>query len=144
MSCENLMPVSAFQNTNLNNKMDSFDKLAQRIVRTLGAPLVSVEISQDQLYDNISQACEFFSKYAGYTKEYLVIDSSLYERGRGIPIDKLYTLANGNISPENRVAHRTQSRDTSPYIRVKILFILQLLLLIKHSFLLVRNYLDYS
>lgn len=117
MSCENLMPVSAFQNTNLNNKMDSFDKLAQRIVRTLGAPLVSVEISQDQLYDNVSQACEFFSKYAGYTKEYLVIDSTLYERGRGIPIDKLYTLANGNISPENRVAHRTQSRDTSPYIK---------------------------
>jgi hypothetical protein len=117
MSCDNLTPVSAFQNTNLNNKMDSFDKLAQRIVRTLGAPLISVEISRDQLFDAISQACEFFSKYAGYTKEYLVIDSSLYERGRGLPIDKLYTLANGNISPQNKVAHRTQSRDTAPYVK---------------------------
>jgi hypothetical protein len=117
MSCGNLTPVSAFQNTNLNNKMDSFDKLAQRIVRTLGAPLVSVEISRDQLFDAISQACEFFSKYAGYTQEYLVIDSSLYERGRGLPIDKLFTLANGNISPQNKVAHRTQSRDTAPYIK---------------------------
>jgi hypothetical protein len=116
MSCDNLMPVSAFQNTNLNNKMDSFDKLAQRIVRTLGAPLVSVEISQDQLFDAISQACEFFTKYAGYTQEYLVIDSSLYEKGRGLPIDKLFTLANKNISEPNRVTHRTQSRDTAPYI----------------------------
>jgi hypothetical protein len=68
-------------------------------------------------FDAISQACEFFSKYAGYTKEYLVIDSSLYERGRGLPIDKLYTLANGNISPQNKVTHRTQSRDTAPYVK---------------------------
>lgn len=115
MSCE-VTPVSAFQSTNLNNKIDSFDKLAQRIVRTLGAPLISVEVHQDQLYDNISQACEFFSKYAGYTKEYLVLDSNLYERGRGIRLDHLYTLANPALSLKDKVIHKTISKDTAPYI----------------------------
>lgn len=115
MSCE-VTPVSAFQSTNLNNKIDSFDKLAQRIVRTLGAPLISVEVHQDQLFDNISQACEFFSKYAGYTKEYLVLDSNLYERGRGIRLDHLYTLANPALSLRDKVIHKTISKDTAPYI----------------------------
>ena len=114
-SCE-VTPVSVFQSTNLNNKIDSFDKLAQRIVRTLGAPLISVEVHQDQLFDNISQACEFFSKYAGYTTEYLVIDSNLYERGRGIRLDHLYTLANPALSLRDKVIHKTISKDTAPYI----------------------------
>lgn len=115
MSCA-VSPVSCFQNTNLNNKMDSFDKLAQRIVRTLGAPLISIEVHQDTLYDNISQACEFFSKYAGYTKEYLVIDSNLYERGRGIRLDHLYTLSNTSLSLKDKVTHKTLSKNTAPYI----------------------------
>jgi hypothetical protein len=108
--------ISAFQSTNLNNKIDSFDKLAQRIVRTLGAPLISVEVHQDQIYDNIAQACEFFSKYAGYTKEYIVLDSRLYERGRGIRLDHLYTLANPNLSLRDKVIHKTISKDTAPYM----------------------------
>lgn len=78
MSCA-ITPISAFQSTNLNNKIDSFQRLADRIVRSIGAPLISVEIHQDQIFESISIACEMFSKYAGYTKEYLIIDSALYE-----------------------------------------------------------------
>jgi hypothetical protein len=110
------MPISAFQSTNLNNKIDSFSRLGDRIVRALGAPLISVEVHQDQLFENISIACEMFSKFAGYTKEYLVIDSLLYERGRGIRLDHLYTLANNGLSLKDKVTHKTESPDTAPYI----------------------------
>lgn len=115
MSCS-VLPVSAFQSTNLNSKIDSFSRLGDRIVRSLGAPLIAVEIHQDQLFENISIACEMFARFAGYTKEYLVIDSLLYERGRGIRLDHLYTLANPNLSLKDKATHKTESPDTAPYI----------------------------
>ena len=115
MSCS-ITPVSAFQSTNLNSKIDCFGRLGDRIVRALGAPLMSVEIHQDQLFENISIACEMFTKFAGYTKEYLIFDSDLYERNKGIRIDILYTLANTNLSETAKVAHNTTSLDTATYI----------------------------
>lgn len=115
MSCI-ITPISAFQSTNLNSKIDSFSRLGDRIVRSLGAPLISVEIHQDQLFENIAISCEMFAKYAGYTKEYLVIDSRLYERGRGIRLDQLYTLANPNLTLADKAKHKTESVDTAPYL----------------------------
>lgn len=111
-----ITPISAFQSTNLNNKIDCFGRLADRIVRAIGAPLVSVEAHQDQIFENIAIACEMFSKYAGFTREYLILDSSLYEKGRGIRLDYLYTLANSDIVPKKAIKHNTLSTDTSPYI----------------------------
>jgi hypothetical protein len=116
MSCDALTPISAFQSTNLNSKIDSFNRLGERIVRSLGAPLISVEIHQDQLFENISLACEMFSKFAGYTKEYLVFDSALYERGKGTRLDVLYTLSNQTLSLQDKLKHQTTSASTSPYI----------------------------
>ena len=111
-----ITPVSAFQSTNLNSKIDCFGRLADRIVRSLGAPLVSIETHQDQLFENIAIACEMFSKYAGYTREYLILDSALYEKGRGIRLDYLYTLANSTITPQKAIRHNTTSTDTAPYM----------------------------
>jgi hypothetical protein len=116
MSSCPITPIEAFQSTNLNSKIDSFGRLADRIVRAIGAPLVSVESHQDQIFENIAIACEMFSKYAGYTKEYLILDSALYEKGRGIRLDYLYTLANGNFSLREKVTHKTESPDTAPYL----------------------------
>lgn len=115
MSCV-ITPIEAFQSTNLNSKIDSFGRLADRIVRAIGAPLVSVEAHQDQIFENIATACEMFSKYAGYTREYLILDSALYEKGRGIRLDYLYTLANSNLSLTEKSTHKTESTDTSPYL----------------------------
>ena len=92
MSCNTITPISAFQSTNLNNKIDSYSRLASRIARSLGAPMINLEVHQDQIYENISIACEFFSKYAGYTEEYLVFDSNLYETNKGIRLDQLFSI----------------------------------------------------
>ena len=99
--CE-IAPISGFQSTNLNSKIDNFNRLSDRILRTLGYPFVNVEIHRDQLYENISIALEYFSKFAGYTKEYLIFDSNLYKKDYGIKIDDLFTLQNSKTFAEQR------------------------------------------
>ena len=85
----NVLPRAVPGSTQFNPKINSYDALAQRIRRQLGEPLVNVEITNEQLYDNIAIAMEFFTKYAGYTEEYLVFDSKKYKRGVGIKVDDL-------------------------------------------------------
>jgi hypothetical protein len=92
MDCSAITPVSAFQSTNLSSKINSFTRLGERISRALGAPMINVEIHHDQLFENISQACEMFTKFAGYTEEYLVFDSNLYKDGVGVKLDDLFSI----------------------------------------------------
>lgn len=92
MPCTEITPITAFQSTNLNSKICSFQRLGDRIMRALGAPLITVEIHHDQLFENISLACELFSKFAGYTEEYLVFDSDLYVTGKGLKLDELFSI----------------------------------------------------
>ena len=99
--CE-IAPISGFQSTNLNSKIDNFNRLSDRILRTLGYPFTNVEIHRDQLYENISLAIEYFSKFAGYTKEYLIFDSNLYKKDYGIKVDDLFTLQNSSTFAEQR------------------------------------------
>jgi len=104
MNCTTVTPISAFVSTNLNNKITSFQRLGDRITRALGAPLVNVEIHHDQLFENISIACEMFTKYAGYTNEYLVFDSNLYDGKKGIKLDSLFS-----ITPDfNKINHPSE------------------------------------
>lgn len=88
-----LTPISAFMSTNLSSKIECYQELGQRILRMLGHPMINVEIHPDQLYDAISMACEFFTKYAGHTKEYVIFDSDIYEKNKGIRMDHLLTVA---------------------------------------------------
>ena len=92
MSCTDITPISAFTSTNLNSKISTFSRLGDRIVRALGAPMINVEIHHDQLFENISIACEMFTKYAGYTQEYIVFDSNLYDSNKGIRLDQLFSI----------------------------------------------------
>ena len=87
-----ITPLSAFLSTNLNSKIETYDRLGERIKRSLGYPLVSLEIHTDQLRENIQIAVEYFTKFAGYDTEYLVFDSDLYENGKGIRLDKLFAI----------------------------------------------------
>jgi hypothetical protein len=99
--CE-IAPISGFQSTNLNSRVDNFNRLGDRILRSLGYPFTNVEIHRDQLYENISIAIEYFSKFAGYTKEYLIFDSNLYKKDYGIKIDDLFTLQNSKTFAEQK------------------------------------------
>ena len=112
MDCNAVTPISAFQSTNLTSKIDSFGRLGDRITRALGAPMVNIEIHHDQLFENISIACEMFAKYAGYTEEYLVFDSNLYEDGKGLRLDSLFSITpyfNKTIQPYTTVYAATST-----------------------------------
>lgn len=85
----NVLPRYSPGSTNANPKITSYGALAQRIRRQMGEPLVNVEIADEQIYDNIAIAMEYFTKYAGYTEEFLIFDSTKYVRGTGLKVDQM-------------------------------------------------------
>ena len=109
-----ITPISAFQSTNLNSKIDTFNRLGDRVLRSLGYPFVNVEIHRDTLYENISIACEMFAKFAGYTQEYLIFDSNLYIKDQGIRLDHLFSLQASDTLSE-QIEFNNKSKDFSNY-----------------------------
>lgn len=112
-ACE-ITPLSAFLSTNLNNKIETYGRLGDRIKRALGYPVVSLEIHSDQLNENIQIAVEYFTRFAGYTREYMIFDSNLYETNKGIRLDLLYTLANTNLDTTARKIAGTNPKGPGP------------------------------
>lgn len=88
-------PEGGMYSTNLNSRIKDIDLLCERISLALGYPQINVEAHTIQVQDNIAQACEFFTKFAGYTDEYLIFHSSLYELNKGLYMPKLF-----NNTPE--------------------------------------------
>jgi hypothetical protein len=86
-----VLPANYRGGTTLTSSVTSYETLSVRIQHQLGAPLINLEISDEQVYDNITDSIEYFTKWAGYTEEYLVFDSRLYTRGVGINIGDLFT-----------------------------------------------------
>jgi hypothetical protein len=84
-----VLPPGYTGGTTLNSQISSYEGLSVRLQRQLGAPLINLEISDEQIYDCITDSIEYFTKWAGYTEEYLVFDSKLYKRGVGIKVDDL-------------------------------------------------------
>lgn len=90
-----LLPNAFHGSTTFNSKVKTYDYLAQRVRRTLGEPLVQIEVSSEQIYEFIDIAIEYFTKFAGETEEYLIFKSDLYIKKVGLPIGRLI-----NISPD--------------------------------------------
>lgn len=86
-----VIPVGYRAGTTLNPAITSYEDLSIRIQHQLGAPLINLEVTDEQVYDCITDSIEYFTKWAGYTEEYLVFDSKLYKPGVGIKVDDLVT-----------------------------------------------------
>ena len=87
-----VLPNNFHGSLTFNSQIKSYDHLAQRIRRTLGEPLVQIEISSEQIYELIDVTLEFYTKFAGTTEEYLVFRSDLYKPGVGLRMDKLFSI----------------------------------------------------
>jgi hypothetical protein len=88
--------------TNLNSKIKTYQNLINRIKYQIGAPFINLEVCEDvQIVDFIDKAMEYYTKYAGYTEEFLVFSSMLY-REPGIRLDRLFS-----ITPSMREAYAT-------------------------------------
>ena len=105
--------------TDLNNKNKTYDDISERILHFFGYPAVSVsDLHRDQIYDAISMAVERFYKHAGVVKEYLILDSRLYEQNHGIPIDKLCTISGVLSRPDDYATKRSAERGPEQSVKV--------------------------
>jgi hypothetical protein len=86
---EPVTPAGIRASTTLNPVVTSYELLSERIKMQIGWPMTNIEICEDQIMDFINQACEWYSKYAGFTEEYLIFDSSVYQCGVGMKIDRV-------------------------------------------------------
>ena len=86
--------------TYLNNKITAYSDLIDRIKMQFGWPNVQVDVCDENIAENIDQAIELYSKYAGYTDEYLVFHTRLYKPGVGIRLDKLFSMTNEMYSQD--------------------------------------------
>ena len=84
--------LSGFYGTYLQSRVRGYDRLVDRITWGLGYPMINLEVHRNQLNEYITIACEMFTKFAGYTEEFLIFNSSLYEDGKGIRLDKLFSI----------------------------------------------------
>lgn len=107
-----IYPLSAYYSTTLSPRVTSYELLADRILRQLGAPLINLEIACSTVFDHIAQAIEWYTKYAGHTEEFLVFDSALYIPGLGVKLDDLFTRTRETYVPEQYI-HTTVTTTVS-------------------------------
>ena len=93
--CEEPAIVEGHGSTTFHSRITSYVKLLNRVKSSLGYPLIQLEITDEQIYNAIDISLEFFTKFGGYTEEYLIFRSDLYRKGYGLPIGDLF-----NITPE--------------------------------------------
>ena len=87
-----LIAGSHLYSTYLASTVNTYQSLADRITYSLGYPIINLELHGNQIFTNIALAVEMFTKYAGYTEEHLVVDSTKYTQGKGLDISKLFLL----------------------------------------------------
>jgi hypothetical protein len=102
-----VLPPGYRGGTTLNSSITSYEDMSIRIQRLLGAPLINLEISDEQIYDCITEAIEFFTQWAGYTEEYLIFDSRLYVPGVGIKVDDLINKTDQLITKKKLLSQST-------------------------------------
>ena len=107
-----VLPQGWIGGTTLNPAITSYDTLSVRIQHQLGAPLINLEITDEQIYQNITDAIEYFTKWAGYTEEYMIFDSKLYVPGVGIKVDE---LINRTHKVTNRITNVTSVTGVNDY-----------------------------
>ena len=89
---DTVLPRGWSGSTTINHAVTSYELLAERIKMQLGYPVVRIELCDDQFYDFIDQAVEFYSKYAGHTEEFLMFDASkVYKCGLGVKLDDIFS-----------------------------------------------------
>lgn len=116
--CE-VKPLEVYMSTDLNNKNRTYDDIAERILHFFGYPSVAVsDLHRNQIYDAISIAVERFTRWAGTTRQYLILDSRLYQRNKGIAIDKLCTISGLMERPTDYSTTRSLERGPQQQIHV--------------------------
>jgi len=115
----NIVPSGWSGSTTLNSVVHTYTDLASRIKMQFGWPSVDVELCDSVIYDNINQALEWYSRYAGYTEEYLIFDSAEYVPGMGINMKDVFSqLGRAYNTETSEVSGRVYDYDLEDERRV--------------------------
>ena len=117
-----VLPAGHQGSTTFNINVTSYDQLVDRVELQLGAPLINIEVHKEQVYSFIDQAIEFYSKYAGYTEEYLIFQSSLYDMNSGIKLDDLFCKTGEMWHADNISVSAGYDMDLADYRKVVDVF----------------------
>lgn len=114
MSCntttDQVLPQTWRGSTHLNSAIKTYSDAANRIKAKLGAPRITIELSDEQMCMFIDEAIEWYTKYAGQTLEYMLICTSEYEPGCGFKLDN---YVNYDCGPRHCVTSTTVEVVTS-------------------------------
>lgn len=77
--------------TNLNPKIIAYSDLVTRVKQLLGYPTINIDMCDENIVAFIDQAMEKYTKFTGYTEEYLVFNTNIYQRGVGIKLDAVFS-----------------------------------------------------
>ena len=82
-------PLSTFYGTHLSPVVSTYERMCDRVAMSLGYPMINLEVHRNQIYEFITMSVEYFTKFAGYDEEFLVIENSLSNR---MPLPSSYKL----------------------------------------------------
>jgi hypothetical protein len=117
--CGSVVPSGWEGSTTLNSSVKTYDDLTKRVKMQFGWPTVDVELCDQVIYDNINQALEWYSKYAGYTEEYMMFDSKQYVKGMGIKMDDVFSMLGQTYNTDqSEVSGRIFDYDLEDYRKV--------------------------
>lgn len=114
-----IVPSGWEGSTTLNPVVKTYDDLTKRVKMQFGWPTVDVELCDAVIYDNINQALEWYSKYAGYTEEFMMFDSNQYVKGMGIKMDDVFSVLGRTYDTDlSAVSGRMYDYDKEDYRKV--------------------------
>lgn len=75
--------------TFLNPVIQNIEQLKDRVLKLLGYPLITIELTDEQLDLCFQRACELYTKYATFDTEYLIVNlRDKYVAGEGIDLSE--------------------------------------------------------
>ena len=77
----------------LNQKIDTLDKVKNWILTQLGYPLVTVELTDDQLNSCIGNAIRIFTRYEYHPESYLQVNLKYYKPGEGLDLHEFHIMS---------------------------------------------------
>jgi hypothetical protein len=100
------MSTYALHDSNITTK----DDLKDWILRQLGYPLISVEMTDDQIDDNIDQSIQIYTEYAVDERQFYALPFSTYIENEGVDLPKnivsVINLQSNVIGPSSYGAGR--------------------------------------
>lgn len=104
--------------TYLNPKIEAYSDVINRIKRLLGWPSINLDLCDENISDYIDAAIELYSKYGGYTEEFLVFNTSIYKKGAGIKLDNIFSYSSEGRSTGFQGASAMYDYDLKDYRKV--------------------------